>query len=60
VRDRALLIGYAGALRRSELVALDVDDISENDEGLVVTIRRSKGPAGTWGPHAWAIARSPE
>ena len=43
VRDRALLlIGFAGALRRSELVALDVDDITEDDEGLVVVLRRSK------------------
>lgn len=44
VRDRArLLIGFAGALRRSELVALDVTDVTEDDDGLVVTIRRSKG-----------------
>ena len=35
VRDRALLlIGYAGAFRRSELVALDVEDIAEVDDGL--------------------------
>jgi integrase len=43
VRDRALLtIGFAGAFRRSELVALDVDDIEDRAEGLVVTLRRSK------------------
>lgn len=43
LRDRALLVlGFAGALRRSELVALDVADLTERDEGLVVTIRRSK------------------
>lgn len=43
VRDRALLlVGFAGALRRSELVALDVDDVEERHEGLVVRIRRSK------------------
>lgn len=43
VRDRALLlIGYAGALRRSELVALDVADVTESTDGLVVTVRRSK------------------
>jgi integrase len=42
-RDRALLlIGFAGALRRSELVALDVADIEENGEGLVIGIHRSK------------------
>ena len=43
VRDRALLLfGFAGALRRSELVALDVEDFDFRDEGLAVTIRRSK------------------
>lgn len=43
VRDRALLlIGFAGALRRSELVALDIADVSEDDEGLVIVLRRSK------------------
>jgi site-specific recombinase XerD len=43
VRDRALiLIGFAGALRRSELVALDIEDVAEDTDGLVLTIRRSK------------------
>lgn len=43
VRDRALLLlGFAGAFRRSELVALDVADIAETETGLLVTIRRSK------------------
>jgi site-specific recombinase XerD len=43
VRDRALLLmGFAGAFRRSELVALDVADIEFNREGLTVTIGRSK------------------
>ncbi len=42
-RDRALLlVGFAGALRRSELVALDVEDVRPVAEGLVVTKRRSK------------------
>jgi integrase len=42
-RDRALLVcGMVGALRRSELVALDVADVAETDKGLVVTVRRSK------------------
>ena len=42
-RDRALLLlGFAGAMRRSEIVGLDVADVSESDEGLVVVIRRSK------------------
>jgi site-specific recombinase XerD len=43
LRDRALLLlGFAGALRRSELVALDVADIEETETGLLVTIRHSK------------------
>ena len=43
LRDRALiLLGFAGALRRSELVALDVSDLEETTEGLLVGIRRSK------------------
>src|SRR3954471_988721 len=43
MRDRALLlIGFAGALRRSELVALDVEDVSLCDEGIVLLIRRGK------------------
>lgn len=42
-RDRALLlVGFAGAFRRSELVALDVADLAFMPEGLVVTLRRSK------------------
>jgi integrase len=43
VRDRALLlVGFAGCLRRSELVALDVADVAETPDGLALTIRRSK------------------
>ncbi|MCF8475861.1 MAG: site-specific integrase [Pseudolabrys sp.] len=43
LRDRALLLlGFAGAFRRSELVTLDVADIEEVAEGLRVTIRRGK------------------
>ncbi len=43
LRDRALLLlGFGGAFRRSELVALNVDDIEFTDEGLRVTIRKSK------------------
>ncbi len=42
-RDRALLLlGFAGAFRRSELVALDVEDVVERPEGLAVTVRFSK------------------
>lgn len=44
VRDRALiLVGLAGGLRRSELVDLDVSDLTVSDEGVRVRIARSKG-----------------
>jgi integrase len=43
VRDRSLLlIGFSGAFRRSELVALNMNDIAFTRDGLVVTIQRSK------------------
>jgi len=43
LRNRAIiLVGFAGAFRRSELVALNVDDIEETAEGMLVTLRRSK------------------
>jgi site-specific recombinase XerD len=43
LRDRAiLLLGFAGAFRRSELVALNVDDIEETPEGMLIMLRRSK------------------
>ena len=42
-RGRALLLlGFAGALRRSELIGLDVGDITEGSDGLTVRLRRSK------------------
>lgn len=42
-RDRALLlIGFGAAMRRSELVALDLDDVTVTDNGLKVLIRFSK------------------
>lgn len=42
-RDRALiLLGFAGAFRRSELVGLDVADLSFTRDGLTITLRRSK------------------
>jgi site-specific recombinase XerD len=43
LRDRAIiLLGFAGAFRRSELVALNVGDFEETAEGMLVTLRRSK------------------
>lgn len=42
-RDRALiLVGFAAALRRSELAMLDCADIQFVREGLVIHLRRSK------------------
>lgn len=42
-RDRALLlIGFAIAARRSELAALNLDDITDDANGIVVRIRKGK------------------
>jgi integrase len=42
-RDRALvLLGFAGAFRRSELVGLGVEDCIFGKDGLTITLRRSK------------------
>jgi site-specific recombinase XerD len=43
LRDRALLlVGFAGAFRRSELVAIDVDDLDVSRAGVVIRQQRSK------------------
>ena len=43
VRDRAmLLLGFAGGFRRSELCALDREDLQPVRQGLIFTLRRSK------------------
>ena len=43
VRDRAIiLVGWTGALRRSEIVGINFEDIEQVAEGLIITIRRSK------------------
>ncbi|MBM3289653.1 MAG: integrase [Candidatus Hydrogenedentes bacterium] len=43
VRDNAvILLGLAGAFRRSELTALDVSDLQFREQGVIVTLRRSK------------------
>jgi integrase len=42
-RDRALLlIGFSGALRRSELVALDVEDLAWSNDGVKLLLGKSK------------------
>jgi site-specific recombinase XerD len=43
IRNRAiLLVGFAGAFRRSELVSLSVADLAWSEQGVVLTIPRSK------------------
>lgn len=43
LRDRALiLVGFVAALRRSELVGLDVADLAEHPNGMVIQLNRSK------------------
>lgn len=43
MRDRLLLLlGFTGAFRRSELVALNIDDLSFKEGGLLIQIKRSK------------------
>ena len=60
IRDRALLlIGFAGALRRSELVALDVADIEHVRRGIVLHLRRSKTDQDGQG-HKIAIPYRPD
>jgi len=42
-RDRAvILLGFAGAFRRSEIVGLDAEDCRFSKDGLTITLRRSK------------------
>ena len=44
LRDRALLlVGFAGALRRSELAGIRVVDLERTDRGFGLTLPRSKG-----------------
>ena len=43
IRDRALLlVGFCAALRASEVVGLRIEDVRLEDEGLVLTLTRSK------------------
>jgi len=44
IRDRALiLVGFAGALRRSELAGMNVERVTFNPDGFEILIPRSKG-----------------
>ena len=43
LRDRALLlVGFAGAFRRSELTAIDCSQIERRERGIIITLPRSK------------------
>lgn len=43
VRDRALLlVGFAGGFRRSELCAMDVEDVAWHTDGIRILVRTSK------------------
>ena len=43
LRNRALLLlGFTGAFRRSELEALNIEDLAFDEEGLVVSLDKSK------------------
>jgi integrase len=66
-RDRALvLLGFAAAFRRSELVSLNVEDLGWSDRGLAVHLRKSKTDqeqasrivAVPWAGHTPCPARS--
>lgn len=52
-RDRALLVvGFAGAYRRSELVAMDVEHLRPHDRGLTAWLPQTKtGETWRWLPY---------
>ncbi len=44
IRDKALIMtGFMGAFRRSELVSIDIEDLSFTREGVIILIHHSKG-----------------
>lgn len=56
-RDRAmLLLGYAAALRPSELAALHLADVSSRHGGLLITVRRSKTDQDGYGQRVGVAA----
>ena len=43
LRDKALLlVGFAGAFRRSELIGLNIEDLERVEQGYLIKLRRSK------------------
>jgi len=58
LRDRALLlVGFALALRRSELVAIRVEDLEPHPDGMLVPLNRSKTDQHAQG-HTFLLAHS--
>jgi integrase len=58
IRDAAIiLLGWTSALRRSELVALNIGDLDISDTGIIVTVARSKTDQDGSGVHV-GIPRS--
>lgn len=56
VRDRAIwLVGFAAALRRSELAGLDVEHVDRRRKGVVLTIPRSKTDQTGRGQHVAVV-----
>jgi hypothetical protein len=59
-RDKALLlVGFVGALRRSELVALDFEDVNDHPQGLVVTIPAPRPTKRAPSPSLWSCPSGP-
>lgn len=57
LRDRAvILLGFASAMRRSELVALTMADVEFSIEGVTLHIRRSKGDQAREGQMVGVLA----
>lgn len=52
IRDAAIiLLGWTSALRRSELVALNIGDLDISDTGIILTVQRSKTDQDGSGVH---------
>ncbi len=61
MRDRALLlVGYAGAFRRSELVAIEFRDLTRHVDGIDIKVRRSKTDQRGVGEEKWLTRLPPE
>jgi integrase len=57
LRDRALLlVGFAGAFRRSELVRIRCEDLAFGDEGMAIRLPRSKEDQQGAGAHVHIAA----